>query len=446
MLNQKVMLWLPVMNTRKNNAHRVFRAWLAGALIAFGAGFGVRAETSSTDGRNVVIWISIDGVRPDYIERAETPFFDRMMAEGAYSLGLSPIFPSLTFPNHASQATGRTVDGHGVPMNAFFDRELGEHFSFPGLPELLQAEPIWTVAERQGRRTVVKDWVMSYGEFDGMAAAHHGRRYDARLTDMERIQLVIDTWSQDDSDQPVQLLMGYMDHPDKIGHRHGPDGPEIEESMALMDIKMTAFMEQAMELFKERMAPEDTLYLMVTSDHGMSTVHTVVNPYTLTGIDREESDGERALVITSGSIAHVFILDQGGERERLRRIRRAFRAASQHDFVDVYRRENIPARWGYNHPTRTGDIVLSLRPGHTFNRGTPGLKAPQADVGGHVGMHGYDVADDPNMNGIFLVWRYPEPIGGIDLGPTHALQLHATIARLLGVEPAQGAHREPIAW
>jgi predicted AlkP superfamily pyrophosphatase or phosphodiesterase len=412
----------------------------------FVTGRPAQGQDPIQQGRTVVIWISIDGVRPDYLDRSPTPFFDRMHAEGAFSAGLAPVFPSLTFPNHVSQATGRTVDGHGVPMNAFYDSRMRREFSFPGQPRLLQAEPIWTTAERQGRRTIVIDWVMSYGQYRGTAAAHHGDRYDGRLSDMERIQVVIDTWKSDSSDQPAQLLMGYMDHPDKIGHQFGPDAPEIAESMTWVDGKMQAFMDQALELFRERMNPEDTLYLLVTSDHGMSTIHHTVNPYELTGVSRQDADGKQAVLVTSGSVAHVFILDQGDADARQQRLQEVYETASQHDFADVYRREDLPARWGYAHPTRTGDIVLSLKPGYTFNRGTRGLTQPQSEVGGHLGMHGYDVADNPEMNGILLVWRYPEPLGGIDLGPTHALQLHATIARLLDIQPARGAYAEPVLW
>lgn len=185
--------------------------WLLVSLAMSTAADGARLGETDTTGRTVVIWISIDGVRPDYIERSETP---------------------------------------------------------------------------------VKDWVMSYGEFNGTTAAHHASGYDGRLTDRERIQIVLDTWRDDEAAEPVQLLMGYMDHPDKTGHLHGPDGPEIEFSMKKMDEHMSTFVEEALTLFRERMEPEDALYLLVTSDHGMSTVHTAVNPYALTGISREESDGE----------------------------------------------------------------------------------------------------------------------------------------------------------
>ena len=47
-----------------------------------GTGFTGDSSKGPPDG-NVLVWISLDGIRPDYLERAETPFFDRIMAEGA---------------------------------------------------------------------------------------------------------------------------------------------------------------------------------------------------------------------------------------------------------------------------------------------------------------------------------------------------------------------------
>jgi hypothetical protein len=59
-------------------------------------------------------------------------------------------------------------------------------------------------------------------------------------------------------------------------------------------------------------------------------------------------------------------------------------------------------------------------------------------------MHGYDPVTNPEMLGAAIVWRFPEPIGGLDLGPVHSLQLHATVARLLGIDPAEAARQDGI--
>src|SRR5437764_5993639 len=72
-------------------------------------------------GRTVVVWISMDGVRPDYLDRAATPLFHRLIGEGWYSKQLITIVPSLTFPSHVSEATGVPAAVHGIPANDFYD-------------------------------------------------------------------------------------------------------------------------------------------------------------------------------------------------------------------------------------------------------------------------------------------------------------------------------------
>src|SRR5687767_6032677 len=70
---------------------------------------------------SVVLWISLDGVRSDYLSPERTPFLTQLMQEGMYSRQLAPAFPSVTFPSHVSQATGTPVAVHGVSGNKFYD-------------------------------------------------------------------------------------------------------------------------------------------------------------------------------------------------------------------------------------------------------------------------------------------------------------------------------------
>ena len=435
------------MNTSKRLFHCFGRASLIGLFLVLAACSEPRyAPPAPGESRTVVVWISIDGVRPDYLARGELPFFDMLARDGAASGALAPIFPSLTFPNHVSQATGVTVDRHGVPLNSFYDTERDREYFYPGFPSLLQAEPIWTTAQRQGRRVAVYDWVLSHRQEDEHAASYFGDRYDSDLTDRERLQIVLDTWRKDRDEQPLQLLMGYMVTPDKIGHEFGPDAPEVESAMKKMDEHLSWFMRQALRIFNRRMDPEhDELYLIITSDHGMSTVHTVVNPREMTGITRMEDREDDIVLMTTGNLAHIFLNKIEDETERAKRKSLILDSLAQHDFADVYTRDTLPERWGYAHPTRVGDVVVKLHTGYSFSRRVRGLTASPAEADAPVGMHGYDVEDNPEMNGIALIWRYPNPLGGIELGPTHSLQLHATVAHLLGIEPADGARTDAIA-
>lgn len=414
------------------------------ALLSAACGPRLYERPGSDEGRTVVVWISIDGIRPDYIARGNTPFFDRMMSEGAYSLAHVPIFPSLTFPSHVSQATGTTVDRHGVPLNSFHDMEAERSFFYPGSPRLLGAEPIWNTAQRQGRRTAVFDWVMSYKQDGDAAASYFNESFDGSLRDRDRIRPILNAWRNDRDRRPLQLLMGYMILPDQVGHEFGPESPEVVYATEQSDADMDWLLDQAIRIFERRMSPEDELIIMVTSDHGMSEVHTMVNPRVLTGISTDEDRNGDIVLMTSGNIGHIFLYGITDEMERAARKAAILETTRQHSFAQVYTRDELPTQWGYAHPTRVGDVVIVMETGYTFGRRARGISDTPKEAEGPLGMHGYDPATNPEMNGIFLVWRYRNPIGGIDLGPVHGLQLHATVARLLDIAPSPAALPDPV--
>lgn len=66
--------------------------------------------------RNVVL-VSIDGLRPDAIDRFRAPTLRRLMREGSYSLSARTILPSKTLPSHTSMLTGVPPEEHGVLWN-----------------------------------------------------------------------------------------------------------------------------------------------------------------------------------------------------------------------------------------------------------------------------------------------------------------------------------------
>jgi hypothetical protein len=68
----------------------------------------------------VTILVSIDGFRPDYLDRGVTPNLSRLAAEGA-SAPMRPSFPSKTYPNHWTLVTGLYPDHHGIVANKMED-------------------------------------------------------------------------------------------------------------------------------------------------------------------------------------------------------------------------------------------------------------------------------------------------------------------------------------
>ena len=72
-----------------------------------------------------VVVISIDGLRPDAIEKYDMPTLRRLMREGRYSLTAQTIPTSLTLPSHTSMLTGVGADVHKVTWNSDKTKQFG---------------------------------------------------------------------------------------------------------------------------------------------------------------------------------------------------------------------------------------------------------------------------------------------------------------------------------
>jgi hypothetical protein len=370
-------------------------------------------------GRAVVVWISVDGLRPDYVDRAPAPFLKRLMSQGAFSREVTTVVPTLTFPSHLSQATGVTVDHHGIPANSFFDTRDGKYYDYPADAALLESEAIWHTAQRQGRRTLVYDWPMSQKQEGQVRSDYFLGSFERGPTSEQRLARIIETWRSDTNPKPLQLLMGYVSDVDTVGHRKGPDSPEVLEAMRKIDGLLEKFVEQVQSVFREKMASADRLSLFITTDHGMMPIHTLVNLEKLT--DSPIPRGVR--IVRSGAVAYIHF--DRLEPARVPELKRAIlRDLSRHPFIHVWTRDQLPKSFGLNHPYRVGDIVAILKPGYTFSERLPAPTFPVEKGPGPYGMHGFLPDECPEMRGLCILWRADGSLAGRDLGAVHVLQFH----------------------
>lgn len=392
------------------------------------------AKTSPGD---VVLWLSIDGFRSDYLERAEMPRLRKLMKEGIYSLELEPIFPAITFPSHISQATGVRVAKHGIPSNTFYDSAADFTHRYPWYGRLLEAEPIWLTASRQGVRTAALDWPLSHSQRGKVTAAYYEDRFDTSKSDRQRLDRILEVWDKDEHEQPLRLIMGYIVATDTVGHERGPDSREVLEVARDTDALVGAFLDQVTKTFNKHRRGEQQLYVLLTTDHGMSNVHTLVHLGNLAAVE-----GLKGIHLsTGGNVGDIFFDKEMPDRATA--IAQAMAEIGKHKFAKAYQREALPKAWDMAHPTRVGDIVVVLDNGHSFTRRPKGVSMP-TDEKGPLGMHGYDPQQNADMLGPMIVWRYPAALKPQRLGRVHALQLHPTVARLLGIQPSEMAGEKPI--
>jgi arylsulfatase A-like enzyme len=91
-----------------------------------------------------VVIISIDGLRPDALELADTPALDNLRASGAYSPSAQTVLISVTLPSHASMLSGMTPKKHGILWGA-------PYIGWPGM----NGPTLFNVAHDAGLRTAM---------------------------------------------------------------------------------------------------------------------------------------------------------------------------------------------------------------------------------------------------------------------------------------------------
>src|SRR5207245_6296225 len=77
-------------------------------------------------GPPLVVMLSVDGLRPDYITAADArgakvPHMRRFLREGSFAEGVEGVIPTVTYPSHTTLVTGGSPAKHGIFGNHTFD-------------------------------------------------------------------------------------------------------------------------------------------------------------------------------------------------------------------------------------------------------------------------------------------------------------------------------------
>ncbi len=118
-----------------------------------------------------VLMISIDGLKPEYITQADAhgmkiPFLRTLIAKGTYADGVVGIWPTITYPSHATLLTGVWPAEHGIYNNQEFDPFQRYRSAWNWYAPQIRVPTLWQVAHRAGLRTASIGWPVSAGATD----------------------------------------------------------------------------------------------------------------------------------------------------------------------------------------------------------------------------------------------------------------------------------------
>jgi predicted AlkP superfamily pyrophosphatase or phosphodiesterase len=409
---------------------------LASVCLAFALAACATTETTqpptpppSLSARHAVILVSIDGFRPDYMNRGITPALSELAHEGVSAAAMRPSFPSVTFPNHYTLVTGLRPDHNGMVNNYMEDPQIGtKPFTLSDKDVASDprwwngGEPLWVTAENSHVRTATMFWPGSEVEIRGRRPSDWAP-YDKKVTYDQRVDKVIEWLGRRDETRPGFVTL-YFEDVDSQGHAHGPDSAEVNTAIGNADAAIARLLAGL-----RRLGAEEETDLVIVSDHGMASL----SPERTIDFDPYLSSPSDHVAWQSG--AFVALDPAGGARQ-------ARKLLAHHDHFTCWRKGAMPARFQFGANARIPAVFCLADVGWVFfSSAREAAKAndPAKKGGGEAyrpgtgGTHGYD-PDAPEM-AAFFVAHGPSFASGVTVPAFDNVDVYPMLARLLRVAP-----------
>jgi len=395
-------------------------ALLACSLVACRA--APQAPPPHPPARPILILISIDGFRWDYLDRFNPPTLTQLANDGVRADGLIPEFPSKTFPNHYTIVTGLRLEHHGIISNNMRDKDIPGQFSLGNRavqsdPRWWGGEPIWNTAEQQGMKAGAMFWPGSEAVINGRQATYW-TPFDDNMRNSARVARVLGWLKLPDGERPSFLTL-YFSDVDNAGHSRGPDSEEVKQAVLTVDNEIRDLVAGV-----KAAGLSDYVHYVIVSDHGMAAVSRdrliVLDDY----VDVQQMD----VVDWSPVLA---LSARNGDNERLYAALR-----DKHPALAVYRNSELPEEHHLaGHPRLPAVIGIASEGWSITSRRNlrRWLETKARGVSG--GEHGY-AASAPSMQGLFIA-QGPRIRRGMRVKPFENIHIYEFMCAVLGLQPAK---------
>ncbi|SJZ39060.1 alkaline phosphatase family protein [Sediminibacterium ginsengisoli] len=369
-----------------------------------------RKNTSVQQLKPYVILISADGFRHDYAEKYNAENLLRLSSEGVRATAMIPGYPSVTFPNHYSIATGLYPAHHGLVNNTFYDAAKGGNYSMGdkvkvGDGSWYGGTPLWVLAEQQQLLSASMFWVGSEAAVKNVRPTYY-YNFNDRMPVADRISAVKNWLQLPEEDRP-HLITFYLSEPDHAGHRYGPDAPQTASAVKTVD----SIINVLTAAVASTGLPVNFIFL---ADHGMTAVDTL-NPIPMPAA----IDPSKFIIPSSGTTLVLHAKDKADIQPTYEKLK------SEEKDYKVYLRSNMPANLHYSDKddslNRIGDILLLPEWPKVFSARKPG-----------AGYHGFDPYTVKDMQATFMAWG-PAFKKGVQAGTFENVNVYPLIARILGL-------------
>lgn len=390
-------------------------------LVAFVSTY---AQKPIRDLEPTVILISIDGFRSDYLTKYRPKNLRKLAENGVHAKWLIPSFPTKTFPNHYTIATGLLPQNHGIVANNMYDPQFRAVFKLGKREEVQdsrwwQGEPIWVTAEKHGQKAGAYFFPGTEAPIKGVRPTFW-KTYDGKIPNEERVDSVL-TWLDLQKDKRPTLFSLYFSDVDDAGHGFSPISKETRKAVKKVD-KIIGRVLKGLRKRKIR----HQVNLIIVSDHGMATVNqnnTVV-------LDEMFDTKLAKRIFWVGEFTQIFSKD-GKEDEIYKTIKSKLPPQ-----VNIYRKSEIPIRYHYQDNRRIAPILTVPKVGwQIITREKFEKIKTDGDIDKLKGSHGYDNADE-SMRALFIGHGLAFKQGFI-AEPFQNIEIYNLMCAILNLKPAK---------
>jgi predicted AlkP superfamily pyrophosphatase or phosphodiesterase len=374
------------------------------------------AALSYSQSQPYVILISFDGYRWDYVNRGITPNVNSLIGDGAKAVSFKPVFPTKTFPSHISIVTGMYPENHGIIFNEFNDKFHNSNYNTRDSVQLrnsrwYKGEAFWETARRQGIITASYFWPSSDLDLDDRNPEYyyhyvHKRPYE------DRIKGVLE-WLQYPYDKRPHFITMYFDLTDGVGHRYGPNSPEINMAISSLDSTLGNLLSGL-----EEIQMRDSVNIILVSDHGMTEVHfeKIINV-------EEILDGYQFVHSNSGPV--MMISADGGDIEKIYSL-----LEKNENHYKVYLKNDIPPYYHFSKSPMISEILLVAEMGWAVitNKNLKWMKPEK-----YNGNHGYN-NHHLDMHGVFIA-AGPQFKNNYKTGTINSLDVYPLLCKIFNIIP-----------
>ncbi len=320
-----------------------------GILIALGL-LGIGDLQESADDLHVVV-VSIDGLRPEFYlsEEFSAPTLKSFVERGAHANAVESVYPSVTYPSHATIVTGVRPYKHGIYDNTKFgtSRWYGEFGD-------LRSRTLWQAARERGRTVAIVAWPTSLGaDVNWIVPENHDwalvKKHstpgllaeilgDGPLKNFpsssELDALIAQGAAHVLKKHKPDLLFTHLSQLDSIQHSKGCAAAGLKAGIRRIDSHVAALREAA----KEANIEDRTIFLIV-GDHGFADYGSEVAPNLLLVqaalIAVDESGGIRSWkALAHGNSGSLTVVAKDADAEK--QARRALEAGAIRDGKRLY--------------------------------------------------------------------------------------------------------------